>query len=56
MAVISFLSSTAWDKKLFAAIKPGRSRRGSLGFLLRTREGEIYLSVAGKAAAFEVRN
>src|SRR6202035_3488269 len=46
MALISFLSSTAWDKKLFAAIKPGRLRRGSLAFLLRTREGEIYCSPA----------
>src|SRR6266446_4943821 len=39
---VSFLSSTAWDKKLFAAIKPGQSRRGSLVFLPRTREGQVY--------------
>src|ERR1700730_1466421 len=45
MLFIAFLSSTAWDKKLFAAIKPGRSRRGSLAFLLRAREGKIYFSV-----------
>src|SRR6266403_3257403 len=48
MLFVSFLSSTAWDKKLFAAIKPGRSRRGSLTFLLQTREDRIYLSAAGK--------
>src|SRR4029077_11651597 len=38
MLFISFLSSTTWDKKLFAAIKPRLSRRGSLAFLPRTRE------------------
>src|SRR6266404_1660029 len=55
MLFISFLSSTAWDKKLFAAIKPERWRRGSLAFLPRTREDQIYLSVAKGKAEVRIR-